>query len=112
MVVVVGLAFLAVNTASAKERKSAGKAGVKVEKKITAETTLEGVVTVTKEGDTVKQITIGEGDTKVCVCMTDDEGKKLADMNGKKVKATGQIQEKAGKKVVKVTKAEEVTETK
>ena len=38
------------------------------------------------------------------------EGKKIADLDGKTVKATGAVTDKDGKKVIKVTKYEEVKE--
>jgi flagellar hook assembly protein FlgD len=97
---VVGMSLL--STVYAAEEKAAGKAEIKAQK------TIEGVVSVKKDGDAVKEVAIGEGDAKVCVCTSNEQGKKVAEMNGKKVKATGTLAEKEGKKVLTVEKVEEV----
>ena len=102
---VAGLLILSTMVSSAQDKKVDGAAAVQAEK------TIVGLVTVTKDGDKVKQITIGEGaDAVVCVCTSTDEGKKCADLAGKKVKATGVVAEKDGKKVMTVSKCEEVKE--
>lgn len=102
---VAGMLVLSTLVSTAEEKKADAKPAVQAEKTVT------GVVTVTKDGDKVKQITIGEGaDSVVCVCNSTEEGKKVADLAGKKVKATGTLSEKGGKKVLTVTKVEEVKE--
>ena len=96
---VAGLTMLTTLVSSAADKKAEGAPAVQVEKTIT------GVVAVTKDGDKIKQITIGEGtDAVVCVCTSTEDGKKVADLAGKTVKATGTLAEKAGKKVLTVTK--------
>jgi hypothetical protein len=105
VVAVTGLVVLATSVSFAEEKKVDAKPALQ------AETTVTGLVTVTKEADKVKQITIGKGaDTVVCVCTSTEEGKKVADFAGKTVQATGTLAEKAGKKVLTVTKVEEVKE--
>ena len=101
---VAGLTVLTTLVSSAEDKKEAGAPALK------AETTVVGLVAVAKEGDKVKQVTIGEGEAKVCVCTTTEAGKKVADLAGKKVTATGTLAEKAGMKVLTVTKVEEVKE--
>jgi len=69
---------------------------------------LEGTVKVEKEGDKVVQVTLGEGDAKVTVFTLSGEGKKLLDLDGKKVKAVGRLVDVGGKKVLQVTAFQEV----
>jgi hypothetical protein len=102
VVAVSGLLVLATSLSMAEEKK------VDVAPAVQAETTVTGLVAVTKDGDKVKQITIGQGDAMICVCTSTEAGKKIADLAGKTVKATGTVAEKGGKKVITVTKAEEV----
>ncbi len=70
-----------------------------------------GTVAVTKDGDAIKSITItgGKKDAPVVVCVVlDENGKKVAAFDGKKVKATGTIEEKDGNKWITVTECTEI----
>ncbi|OGV69603.1 MAG: hypothetical protein A3K19_16075 [Lentisphaerae bacterium RIFOXYB12_FULL_65_16] len=102
LVAVLAVFFVTATAVYAEEKPADGKDAVQ------ADTTVEGVVAVTKDGDTLKQVTVGEGDQKVCVCFSSEAGRKLADMDGKKVKVVGKLQTKDGKKVIVVTSSEEV----
>lgn len=69
-----------------------------------------GTVAVTKDGDTIKSITITsvrKTETIAYSVVLDDNGKKVADLNGKKAKATGTIEEKDGTKWITVATCEE-----
>lgn len=80
---------------------------------------ITGTVAVTKEKakddkgvetDVIKSITItsGKKDAPVVYCVVlDDNGKKVADFDGKKVKATGTVAEKDGNKWLTVQSCEE-----
>ena len=100
MAVVAGFAILTSTLSYGQEKKD----------EAAPEKTITGKVAVTKDGDTVKQITITQGEDAFCVCNTNDEGKDLAKLDGKTVKATGTVTDKDAKKVIKVTKFEEVKE--
>ncbi|HUT35309.1 MAG TPA: hypothetical protein VNE39_17600 [Planctomycetota bacterium] len=70
-----------------------------------------GTVAVTKDADTIKSITItsGKKDAPVVYCVVlDDNGKKVAELDGKKVKATGTVEEKDGNKWLTVATCEEL----
>ncbi|HPD17714.1 MAG TPA: hypothetical protein PLE19_22480 [Planctomycetota bacterium] len=70
-----------------------------------------GTVAVTKDGDAIKSITItgGKKDAPVVYCVVlDENGKKVAAFDGKKVKAIGTIAEKDGNKWITVTECTEI----
>jgi hypothetical protein len=102
VVAMVGLLVLTAALSGAEAKKAAGAPAVQAQKTVT------GVVTVNKDGDKIKEVTIGTGAAMVCVCTTTEAGKKVADFAGKTVHATGTLAEKGGKKVLTVTKVEEL----
>jgi hypothetical protein len=69
------------------------------------EVTVKGTVVVTKEGDAVAKIVIKKAEGAAVNVALDDEGKKLAAMDGKAVEAKGVMKEE--KLVVKSCKAVE-----
>lgn len=72
-------------------------------------TEVAGTVAVVKnDAGAVTSITITTETKEAVAVKLDDEGKKLAEMNGKKVKVSGTVAEEGGKKTVTVQKAEEV----
>ena len=69
-----------------------------------------GTVAVTKDGDAIKSITITstkKNDATAYSVVLDDNGRKVAELNGKKVKATGTIEEKDGTKSITIATCEE-----
>ena len=69
-----------------------------------------GTVAVTKDGETIKSITITsvrKTETTVYSVVLDINGKKVAELDGKKAKATGAIEEKEGTKWITVATCQE-----
>ena len=114
MVGVIGVGFLWASSARAEEEKPAqdakteAKDAKKAEFKVGDRKLIEGVVTVEKEGDAVKQVCLAAGDAKITVFSLAGEGKKLVDMEGKKVRAIGRIADVGGKLVLQVAMFEEL----
>lgn len=78
-------------------------AGIVMAEEAAAVVTVKGKVAVTKEGDAVKSITITTADATYNVTL-DDNGNKLAALDGKTVEATGTVAEADGVKTITLTK--------
>ena len=65
-------------------------AGLIARPALAGERKIEGTVTVTKEGDDVKSIELAEGEKKYKVKL-DENGKKVADYDGKTVVVNGDV---------------------